>query len=329
LLSGSAHIAPQGDRPATFSWRFTLLKLALTALAVGVVLRSVDLSSAWQRLADQRFGLVLLAVAVAAVQIVVAGLRWHVIVKELAPRADVSESLRLYYIGNFFNAFLLGTVGGDVMRAWLSYRIHASMSAAALSVLLDRVAALAGLAILLIATMPLALSRIGNEPALVALAVLAALGFVGIGGVAQLDRLPSRWLRWRPLRLLHMLGGATRTVFLRPAVAVPALVLAVISQFLVAYSVYFVAVSLDAGVSLLDCVLLMQVVTFVTSLPISLGGWGVREAAMIALFGLVGVPASTTLVLSVECGLLGMAITLPAGVSWLMLNGTMGRGAPR
>jgi uncharacterized membrane protein YbhN (UPF0104 family) len=104
---------------------------------------------------------------------------------------------------------------------------------------------------------------------------------------------------------------------------VPALLLAVLAQVLVVISVYFLAVSLDANVSFANCLFLMQIVTLVTSLPISLGGWGVREATMIAVFGLVGVPASTMLLLSVESGLLAMAIVLPAGILWLMLDGSM------
>jgi len=320
VLAETSAIGSNRDRPVTTPWRFTALKIALTALAIAVVLHSVDLASAWQRLSGQRFGLVLLAAAVFVAQIVVGGLRWHVIVKRLALRADLAESVRLYYIGNFFNTWLFGAVGGDVVRAWLSYRVHASVRAAALSVVLDRVAALAGIAILVLVTAPVYTSRIGNSAAVLALAALAAGGLVGIVAVAQLDRLPSGWQRWRPLRLLHVLGEATRTVFLRPAVAVPALLLAVIAQTLMAFAAFLVAMSLDLGLSLVDCLLLMQLVALITALPISLGGWGVRETAMIALFALVGVPANATLVLSVEFGLLAMAAALPGGILWLMLN---------
>jgi hypothetical protein len=321
LLPQTAETGPQ--RPASASWPFIVLKIGLTALAIAAVVRTVDIVSAWQKLPEQRLGSVLLAAAVIAFQMVIAGLRWHVIIKQFTPTANLAESLRVYYIGNFFNAFLFGTMGGDVMRAWLAYRVHADMSAAAISVLLDRIASLAGLAILVLISVPLALSRIGHDAAVITLAGLAAAGLAGIAIVAQLDRLPSAWLRRRPLRLLHMLGEATRTVFLRRAVAVPALLLAVLAQVLVVISVYFLAVSLDANVSFANCLFLMQIVTLVTSLPISLGGWGVREATMIAVFGLVGVPASTMLLLSVESGLLAVAIVLPAGILWLMLDGSM------
>jgi uncharacterized protein (TIRG00374 family) len=307
------------------SWRFTALKFALTALAIVLVVRNVDLGSVWQRLSDQRYGPVLAAAAVLVLQIVVGGVRWHVILRRLAPQAGLPESVRLYYIGNFFNAWLFGAVGGDVVRAWLCYRVHASVRAAALSVVLDRVAALAGIAILVLVNAPFFMSRHGNDAAVLALAALAAAGLAGIAVVSQFDRLPGRWLRWRPLRLLQGLGEATRAIFLRPAVAVPALVLAIIAQFLMGLAAYLVASSLDTGMSLADCVLLMQLVALVTALPISLGGWGVRETSMIALFAFVGVAASATLVLSIEFGFLAMIAALPGGIMWLAMKRPNGK----
>jgi len=83
---------------------------------------------------------------------------------------------------------------------------------------------------------------------------------------------------------------------------------------------YTVATSLNMQVTLLDCIVLMQPVALVANLPISVGGWGVRETAMIALFGLIGVPASATLVLSIQLGLLSLIVALPGGLLWLALK---------
>ena len=85
------------------------------------------------------------------------------------------------------------------------------------------------------------------------------------------------------------------------------------------------AVSLNLNISLLECVVLMQPVALVANLPISVGGWGVRETAMIALFGLIGVPASATLVLSIQLGLLSLVVALPGGLLWLALKSNASR----
>jgi hypothetical protein len=84
---------------------------------------------------------------------------------------------------------------------------------------------------------------------------------------------------------------------------------------------------LDMSASLLDCLVLMQLVALVTALPISIGGWGVREVAMVGLFGLIGLPASAALALSVQLGVLSLLAALPGGLVLLLLRaGPMPRG---
>jgi hypothetical protein len=69
--------------------------------------------------------------------------------------------------------------------------------------------------------------------------------------------------------------------------------------------------------SLIDSLVLLQPVALIAALPISIGGWGVREAAMVAVLGLIGIAPSGALVLSVQIGLIAIVVTLPAAFLWL------------
>jgi hypothetical protein len=64
--------------------------------------------------------------------------------------------------------------------------------------------------------------------------------------------------------------------------------------------------------------ILMQPVTLFATLPISIGGWGVREAAVVTFFGLVGVAPSAAVLLSVQLGLIAVVISLPGGLLFLV-----------
>jgi glycosyltransferase 2 family protein len=70
-------------------------------------------------------------------------------------------------------------------------------------------------------------------------------------------------------------------------------------------------------VSFVDFLMLMPPVVLLSGLPISVGGWGVRENAMIAALGTVGVGASAAMVLSVQLGALVALLSLPGGALWL------------
>jgi uncharacterized membrane protein YbhN (UPF0104 family) len=294
--------------------------VGLSVLAIGFVFYTVDLAAAWQRMGGQDFWFVAAALGTLVLQICVSGLRWHVILRRLQAPVRVLRSLQLFYIAVFFNVCLWGSVSGDVVRGWLSYRGNVPRLAALNSIVLDRVAALAGVALLVLITAPYWIVRFGSTPITWLAAGIATSGLLGILLVAQCDRLPQSWQHLRLLRLVQSLGEATRTIFLRPAAAIPTLLLAVASQMLMTLSAYLVAQSLAIGLSLLDCLVFMQPVVLLTSLPISIGGWGVRETAMIGLLGLVGVPASAALVLSVEIGLLTMVVSLPGLVLWFMIK---------
>ena len=62
------------------------------------------------------------------------------------------------------------------------------------------------------------------------------------------------------------------------------------------------------------------VVVLAQVLPISVGGWGVREAAAVALLAMTGIDAASALLVSIAFGLLIFLATLPGVLFWLMLK---------
>jgi uncharacterized membrane protein YbhN (UPF0104 family) len=301
------------------SWGCTFLKIGLSAMAIGLVLHTVDLSAAWAQMAGQDRWYLLAAAGVMLLQIGMGGFRWHMVLKRLHAPARIVTSLQLFYIAVFFNTWLWGAVG-DVVRGGLSYRDKVPAQTSLNSIVLDRVAALAGVAFLVLITAPYCVARFGNMTLALLPAAVAAACLLGILVVAQFERLPPSWQRLRLMRLVQSLGGATRTIFLRPGAAVPTLLVAIAAQVLMALTAYLLAQSLAVSLSLIDCLVLMQPIALLTSLPISIGGWGVRETAMIGILGLVGISSTAALALSVELGLLAMVVSTPGLIFWFVLK---------
>ena len=52
-------------------------------------------------------------------------------------------------------------------------------------------------------------------------------------------------------------------------------------------------------------------------LPVSLAGWGVREAALVVALGSFGIPAEGALAISILMGLCMILTGLPGGLIWL------------
>ncbi len=298
----------------------TIVKAAITLIILGYVVHTVDLSAAWKHAADLDVPLAAVAGLFLMSQVGLGGTRWLIILRYLGARPPAWETLRLFYVSTFFNSWMPGGIGGDVMRAWLSYRDNIPAKTAITSVVLDRVAALVAVAVLVLLTAPSFLSRVGVSFAMLVPILISMVGLVGIVVAAQFERLPERWLQLRPMRLLREFGVAVRQVFLRPAAFFPLIGVAVLGQIALGVATYAMAASLRMNISFLECVVLMQPVALVANLPISIGGWGVRESAMIMLFGLVGLPAAASLVLSIQLGVLLLIVALPGGLLWLTIR---------
>jgi hypothetical protein len=68
-------------------------------------------------------------------------------------------------------------------------------------------------------------------------------------------------------------------------------------QLLNVLALFALARGLSIGLTLWHSLLLIPPVLFLSMLPISVAGWGVREGAMIVALALVGVPASSSVAL--------------------------------
>jgi uncharacterized protein (TIRG00374 family) len=130
---------------------------------LAVALRSVDFPAAWKYASKQNDWFLVLAAALLAFQIACGAGRWHVILRALNAMMPFIETCRIYYIGAFFGTCMVASVGGDVARVWLMYRNNISAGTAAISVILDRVAAVAGVAIIVLAVTPFFVTVVGRE----------------------------------------------------------------------------------------------------------------------------------------------------------------------
>jgi uncharacterized membrane protein YbhN (UPF0104 family) len=295
-----------------------VLKLVVTTIAIAYVLCTVDLKGVWrQSTAAWNAWLVAGVVLTMFMQIGGGAVRCHLIRSRLDPLAALPHSLRRFYVAVFCNTVLWGALSGDLVRGWLvSYR--GRWDAAVHSVILDRIAALGALAVLVIAIVLLFVARIGGGAVAGAPVGVAAAGLIGIIAVAQLARIPANWRRFRIVRALQDMGQAARCVFL------PIMAIAVASEASFGLAAYLLAGNLDTGLSFIDYLLVMQPAILVTSLPVSLGGWGAREAAMVALLGFLDVPVGAALALLVQIGLAGTLAALPGSVIWLSMRSASG-----
>lgn len=241
--------------------------------------------------------------------------RWRLIAATLSPKPPFSLAIGNVYVGQFFNQVLPSAIGGDAVRVWRLTRFM-SAEAALSSVALDRIVALIAVPIILILGAGL-LARIvppgSFRLGLYAMMLMASAGMVLLV-IADRIPLPAALLRLRVVEVLRAVPVAARGLFRRPACLLRTLALSMVIHAGVGTSLWLLARDFVPAAPLSAFLLLAPVVTLVTTVPISLGGWGVREGAMVTALGLVGIAPSVALAVSIEFGLIMLVVGLPGGV---------------
>ena len=158
--------------------------VAVSVALVAWVWRQIDTAEFARQFAAQSPAWLVAAAFATLAQIAIAAVRWRQILMGLGIEVPSETVLSVTYIGSFFNAWLLGTMGGDVARAVLAPAGERGRAAVIHSVLLDRIMTFTGLGLVILplavlGTGPLARSlplMISLVAAFVPLALIPMIG---------------------------------------------------------------------------------------------------------------------------------------------------------
>jgi uncharacterized membrane protein YbhN (UPF0104 family) len=294
------------------------LKIVLSAGLIWYILRRIDFSSAWATLVTIPLGAVTAAIAILLVQLVLGALRTKELLRQLGRDCGLPALIDISWIGAFFSQTLISFVGGDAMRVWRMVRFNIPVAIATQSVLLDRLAGFGGIVVVLLATIPFLVPLLESLEMKIGLLLVAGgvLGF--IFSVFVLRRLPERFTKYRIIAAIS--GFAARGLYIARSGrgAAHVLGLSVLVQFANVLVLFILARGLSIDLAFGLFVIFMPTVLFLSMLPISIAGWGVREGAMVGALAVVGVPTHQSLALSICFGLALVFISLPGGLVWFL-----------
>jgi glycosyltransferase 2 family protein len=278
-------------------WKLVLVKFAVSFTLLALIVRRFS----WQELQAEFRQTHVPALLVPLTLILASNLlgaaQWQWILRAAGVANGFGSTARVYFGGLFLNNFMLGNVGGDVYRIYSLGR-GGSVAAVAGATVVDRLLGLAALCTLAAVAAVGALHG-GHVPAGQALVVLgfgvAIMGTAAVLLDARTGEALTRWVAGLPLgrwsdRLARLLGHL-RTYRQHPRVLNGAFLLSlgiqaarVVAHFTVGLAMGWSLHAPDLG----KFFLVIPVLGLLISLPISIGGWGVREWAGMALFAPLG-----------------------------------------
>jgi glycosyltransferase 2 family protein len=307
---------------------FSALKILISAALLYFSLRKVDFADLLSRIDLNSLLWLGLAIVVTFLQVYAGALRWREISADCGAPLSPRQAMRYNLIGTFFNQTLPSSIGGDAMRLWLLARGGAGWRAATYSIFVDRAIGLIALAVIIVASLPWSYELIRNAEGRSALllvdfaALAAGLGFLLLG------RLPWAWLqRWWGTQHFYACSiVANQVIFDRkrgPMIAM----LSILVHVLTVIMAWCVAKSIAAPVLFNQVFQLVPPVMLITMLPISIAGWGVREATMGLAFGYAGLMPSEGVNVSLLFGAVTFAVGAVGGLVWILSAEKAAQGA--
>ena len=315
-------------------WIFAI-KLLLTIAIFAVLLANINLEVITPTLARLNIIVIPVVLIITGIQTLILGLRWQAISKFVGGDLTLGGAVQGTIVSFFFSQGLPASVGGDVFRVWwLGRKTNMNAGAASHSVLLDRLLGFVPLLILCILSIAL-LAQMGKTSGIIAME--AILGII-IAGTLTLflppplfvKRIWTLLLRKTPPKLtaflvwLIDLRALMIRISRRPMFSLISLALGIIVHLQTILIAYLVIRALGHDFAFWKCLAAVPPALLLAYLPISIAGWGTREAAMIFGLGLFGLPAADGFLVSMVIGIIILVISLAGGFLWLRseLRGT-------
>lgn len=225
--------------------------------------------------------------------------RWYALIRVHAIALGYLNAARLTFTGLFASNFLPTTVGGDVLRLVGVMEASEDRVVGTTTVFLDRVVGMLGMVALIPFGIPILLGIVSDGVLIASGAALSSRGIVAMvrRGVERLRRAMSLWRR-------------------RPSALVASLLYAWLAVACYLMAVWIVARFIGIEVSYWQVAGATSLTYFLTLLPISINGYGLRELGVVAVYTQLGaLPEQASALAFITRGLM-WAVSLP-GMLWL------------
>lgn len=255
-------------------------------------------------------------------QLFLLSYRWHLLINIGRQTMSFWQSLQLSLASVLANTIFVSGISGVGMRIAMALYHGASLFKSLIATVLDRLLSVGVLGFFVAISLPafatFAPAYLFPLPAnILSLIMLAAC----------ITALPIGLLILKKLSALNItfFGGLNAVRYVTSLSGDQGRLYKILGISFIAQTCFFLAVFCVASDRVDDLPIWMffsvlPAISFIASLPISIGGWGVRESAFVLGLSLIGVDKGLAFLLSVEIGLLSMLSTIIAGAPALWLS---------
>ncbi len=311
----------------------TVARLAIAVIVMTWLLRKMGITTLGQTLRDcagQWYWLAA-ALALVLVPLLLCMIRWKLILDAQGMRLSWLRTNNIFFIGLFFNAFMIGPTGGDIIKAYLTAReTHHKKTEAVTSIFIDRIIGMLMLAVMAALVILLrwdfflghAETRRVAWPMLVICAVIIGGGVLAFSvhlfeAIPALRRLTTHRLIGKAAAMVEKVYNAFYVCRRHPRLLAQIALYSLVLQTLFVVVTAFVGNALGLRVRFVDYFTFYPIIAMIGAIPVTPGGLGLREGAAVHLWSVLSVSADKAFLLAFLPYLFLTAWGIPGGILFL------------
>lgn len=285
-----------------------LIKVFITIFFIKIAINDVDINDAFKSFIQANIFFIFLAILFFGLQLLVSSYRWFLINKKIGINLPLTTTIYFSFIGLFFNQLLPSSIGGDAYKIIVISKRGISYFKSISSIFCDRYFGLFVTLILIFLSLYLFPSSIQINSNLMIFSILIFF-LINILFLffynPQLKSLFSLFKN-RLFKVFLHLSNNLYLIMTSFEILIKIVFFSLLVQSMLMLVFYFLSISIDAEISFYYFLASLPLVLLAAMLPISIAGWGVREAVFVFVFSFYGINKADLVLISVLFGLVNI-----------------------
>jgi hypothetical protein len=304
---------------------FLLLRIAISCGILYIIFNKLEYDQMKHSIPNLIIPFLVLSFLFVLLDRVLMSQRWNILLKAKNTIIPFVEIVRIYFMTSFLGMFVPSSVAPDAMRAYLATKYNCTNACAISSVFLDRIIGFLTLStVALISCLVLFLN--GNSRIIsTSMLVLVLMPFLAIVLWLLLHKFAGRILqkfsgtRYFDTVYRILVEFYSSLVSYKNDVLdlIKVTTICFVNHGLFIITVYLITLSLNVQISIVHLCIFIPLVTFVTMVPISMGGLGVQEGAYVYLFSRSGLSVQDAFAVAFLIRVVTTLACIPGGVLYL------------
>ncbi len=248
---------------------------------------------------------------------VITGYRWKLILKNMSNHISVGWASINIIIGMFFNLFLPSSFGGDVYRIYHSNKNGINLSIASLSIVSDRFFGLLTLVMLSFLSIPAVLIKPYLQIFLIPILIILFFFIITLSLFYFALYLPNSNIFF--LKVSRLSKNIIDSINLKNF-KFKILLISMILHIFNILCFYIASFTVNFHLNIFTWFIIIPPVILISSIPISIGGWGVREGLLILALVELGANQIEATKISIIYGISLMLVGIIGGIFWVFVN---------